>query len=105
MTSVFSRASPTSSPLAYIAGFSAGEIPEEALSRAQQPMINDDAANTLIGITCMLLVLCTAAVVGRILARRSLKLRLEADDYLALLALVSSAPIFQGYVNSLNRFT
>jgi hypothetical protein len=51
--------------------------------------MNDDAANVLIGVTCMLLVLCIAAVGGRILARRMSKVRLGADDYLALVALVS----------------
>lgn len=89
VTSVLSRASSTPSPSGNIAGFPAGAIPD-VLSQARGPQMNDDAANTMIGFTCMLLVLCTATVVGRLLARRNLKLRLEADDYLALVALVSS---------------
>lgn len=42
----------------------------------------------LIGTVCMLLALCTAAVVGRLFARRLAKIALGADDYFALLALV-----------------
>ena len=36
----------------------------------------------------MLLALCTAAVVGRLFARRRAKVELGADDYFALVALV-----------------
>ena len=43
----------------------------------------------LIGITCMFLTLCTAAVIGRVVARRMVKARLMVDDYLAFAALVS----------------
>ena len=44
----------------------------------------------LIGFTCMFLVLCLACVVGRLLARHKVRLSLEADDYLAVVALVSN---------------
>ncbi|KAL8847521.1 MAG: hypothetical protein Q9221_007449 [Calogaya cf. arnoldii] len=54
--------------------------------RAQEYFIT--TGETFIGITCMLLVLCTAAVVGRLYARRMTKARLEADDYTSLLALL-----------------
>lgn len=42
----------------------------------------------IIGISCMLLVICSAAVAGRLAARRMAKVALEADDFVALLALV-----------------
>lgn len=93
ITSILSRAPSEPSPPANIAESSAGAT-SKVSSYARGPLINDEAANTIIGITCMLLVLCIAAVVGRILARRNLKLRIEADDYLALVALVSSIPVF-----------
>ena len=95
MTSILSGAFSTPSPADNIAG-SPASANSEALSKPHGPLINDDAAITVIGITCMLLVLCTAAVAGRLLARRILKLRIEADDYLALVALVSSLPVSQG---------
>ena len=46
------------------------------------------SGEVLIGIVCMLLALCTAAVVGRLFARRRAKVALGADDYFALVALV-----------------
>lgn len=88
LTSELSQASSKSSPLATIAGYPANAFPD-GLAPARGPLVNDDAGDTIIGITCMLLVLCIAAVVARILARRISKLRLEADDYLALIGLVS----------------
>ena len=51
-------------------------------------LLDDHAVNTLIGVTSMLLVLCIIAVGGRLLARRMSKKHLEADDYLAVVALV-----------------
>lgn len=95
LTSDLSQASSKPSPLATIAGLAANPTPE-GLAPARGPMVNDDAGDTIIGITCMLLVLCIAAVVARILARRISKLRLEADDYLALIGLVSLVPIPKG---------
>lgn len=94
-TSVLSRASSIPSPSARIAGLPA-RATSEVSSHARGPSVNDDAGDTIIGITCMLLVLCIAAVVGRVLARRISKLRLETDDYLALVGLVSSIPISRG---------
>ena len=44
----------------------------------------------LIGVPCALLVLCTAAVAGRLTARRIAKVGLEADDFVAILALVGT---------------
>lgn len=63
-------------------------------------LLDDHDVNILIGITSMLLVLCIIAVGGRLLARRMSKVHLEADDYLVVIALVSSSPIlwvFQTY--------
>lgn len=48
-----------------------------------------EAGEALIGVTCMLLVLCMAAVAGRLAARRMTRAALQADDYISLLALVS----------------
>ena len=42
----------------------------------------------IIGVPCILLVLCTAAVAGRLTARRMSKVALEADDFMAIIALV-----------------
>ena len=52
--------------------------------------INKEQGRILIGLTCMFLVLCLACVVGRLLARHKVRLSLEADDYLAVVALVSN---------------
>lgn len=87
-TSGLSRASSKPSPLPTIAGIPANGTPE-GLAPAHGPLMSDEDGDIVIGITCMLLVLCTMAVVARILARRISKLRLEADDYLALIGLVS----------------
>lgn len=48
----------------------------------------DDQTSTVIGIACMVVVLCSAAVSGRFLARWMLKARIEVDDYATLAALV-----------------
>ena len=45
-----------------------------------------------IGVTCILLVLCILAVMGRLIARRIKRTALGADDYLAIVALVGLAP-------------
>lgn len=50
--------------------------------------INEDRGPILIGVTCMLLVLCIAATSARFLARRITRAPLAADDYLVLAALV-----------------
>lgn len=50
---------------------------------------NDDQTSTIIGIACMVVVLCSAAVGGRFLARWMLRARIEVDDYATLVALVT----------------
>ena len=52
------------------------------------PQYSAESGQLLIGITCMLLVLCTTVVSGRLVARRMAKVTLEADDYLVIVALV-----------------
>ncbi len=49
---------------------------------------SSDWGPIIIGISCMLLVICSAAVAGRLTARRMAKVALKADDFVALLALV-----------------
>ena len=44
----------------------------------------------LIGVSSMLLFLCTLAVAGRLTVRRMIKATLEADDFVAIWALVST---------------
>lgn len=56
-------------------------------------LLDDHDVDILIGITSMLLVLCIIAVGGRLLSRRMSRVHLEADDYLVVIALVSSSPI------------
>lgn len=58
-------------------------------------LLDDHAVDVLIGVTSMLLVLCIIAVGGRLLAIRMSKGHLEADDYLVVIALVSSSPILR----------
>ncbi|KAL8879759.1 MAG: hypothetical protein Q9198_002695 [Flavoplaca austrocitrina] len=70
--------------------------PSQALGTSQlpsplaghKPQYFITTGEAFIGITCMLLVLCTAAVVGRLVARRMTKAMFEADDYASLLALL-----------------
>ena len=50
--------------------------------------VTKEQGDVLIGVTCMFLTLCLAAVGGRLLARRMVKASLEADDYLTVGALV-----------------
>lgn len=50
--------------------------------------IDEDRSPILIGVTCMLLVLCIAAASARFLARRITRASLAVDDYLVLAALV-----------------
>ena len=52
--------------------------------------LNNEQRRILIGFTCMFLVLCVLCVVGRLLARHKVRVSLEADDYLAIVALVSN---------------
>ena len=59
-------------------------------------------ANIVIGVTCMLLVLCITAVVGRFCARRMVRVKLEADDWMAVVALVRT-PIFYSVENPRGR--
>ena len=51
--------------------------------------INNEQGRLVIGFSSMFLGLCLACVVGRLLARHKARVSLEADDYLALVALVS----------------
>lgn len=50
--------------------------------------IDEDRGPILIGVSCMLLVLCVGATSARFLARRITRAPLAADDYLVLAALV-----------------
>ena len=52
--------------------------------------INREQGRLFIGVTCMFLVLCVACVVGRLLARHKVRVSLEVDDHLAVVALVSN---------------
>ena len=61
-----------------------------APNQAQGPPPDNTEGPLVIGITCMLLTLCLAAVGGRLVARRMEKVRLEADDYLAIVSLVKT---------------
>ena len=45
----------------------------------------------LVGVNCLLLSLCIAAVGGRVIARRLVKATLKCDDYFAFTALVNDA--------------
>ena len=47
---------------------------------------NQDRGPLLVAVACMMMTLCTAAIISRILARRKTKMKLGADDYLAFLA-------------------
>ena len=49
---------------------------------------SDDQTATVVGIACVVAVLPSAAVGGRFLSRWMLKARIEADDYVTLVALV-----------------
>lgn len=53
----------------------------------------DRLSDILIGVSAMLLVLCTLAVAGRLIARRFVKVALEADDFVAILAWVSTTAV------------
>ena len=55
--------------------------------------IHEDRGPILIGVTCMLLVLCIAATSARFLARRITRAPLATDDYLVLAALVRNLEI------------
>ena len=52
--------------------------------------ISKEQGRIVIGFTCMFLVLCLACVIGRLLARHKVRVSLEADDYLAVVSLVSN---------------
>ena len=62
-------------------GASGGILPSGVCGKEQ--------GKVLIGVTCMLLTLCLASVGGRLLARRMMRAGIEADDHLAVAALVS----------------
>lgn len=47
---------------------------------------NENRGPLLVGATCMMITLCTATVILRVLARRRTKMKFWADDYLAFLA-------------------
>ena len=64
----------------------------QKISGSELPLaaIDKEQGRIVIGFTCMFLVLCLACVVGRLLARHKTRVSLEADDYLAVVALVSN---------------
>ena len=57
----------------------------------RQSSSSNNNDQVVIGNACMVLVLCSAAVAGRFTSRWMAKLRIEADDYLTLVALVREA--------------
>ena len=56
----------------------------------QNEHINDDKRPTVIGVTCVLLVLTFAAVGARLTARKITKVKLSFDDYCIFVAQVKS---------------
>ena len=69
---------------------SSGGKPNAALPpQLRNHVLTQEQSQTLIGVTCMLLVLCVAAVGARMTARRVSRMRLEADDWSSVAALVS----------------
>ena len=54
----------------------------------QDPGLFMHQSNLIIGVTCFFLVLCIGAVIGRLCARRMARVKLEADDWMAIFALV-----------------
>ena len=52
--------------------------------------LSKEQGSIVIGFTSTFLVLCLACVGGRLLARQRVRVSLEADDYLAVIALVSN---------------
>ena len=54
----------------------------------EQSHINESNGPRTIGVVCMFIVLCSAALAGRFYARRIRKASIEADDYLAVAATV-----------------
>ncbi len=66
-------------------GADSGAIPLQV----QRHAMTRQQSQTLIGVTCMLLVLCLAAVGARLMARRVARVRLESDDWSSVVALVS----------------
>lgn len=103
ITSVLSDPSSIRSPVA-----DATEFPNSVVagvsSPPQETQLDNNAADIMVGVTCMLLVLCIAAVLGRLLARRMAKLQLEADDYFAVGALVSPSSVFQSISNCIDSY-
>ncbi|KAL8949500.1 MAG: hypothetical protein Q9222_004398 [Ikaeria aurantiellina] len=61
-------------------------VPYELAGHGPQYFVS--TGGIFIGVTCMFLLLCTAAVIGRFIARRWAKVPLQADDYASLLALI-----------------
>ena len=52
--------------------------------------IDDDRGPMLVGVTCMFLVLTSAAIGARLAARKMIKLKLSFDDYCIFVAQVKS---------------
>lgn len=50
----------------------------------EQSHINESDGARMVGIVCMLIVLCSAALAGRFYARRMRKAGIDTDDYLAV---------------------
>ena len=59
----------------------------------EQLHINESNGPRTIGVVCMFIVLCSAVLGGRFYARRIRKASIEADDYLAVAATVSTTDL------------
>lgn len=55
----------------------------------QSPHVYHKHGPIIIGVNCMMAVVCLIAIIGRWLARRMKKLGLQADDYFAFIAYVA----------------
>lgn len=55
----------------------------------QSPHFYHNQGPIIVGVNCMMAVLCFAAIIGRASARRIRKVEFQADDYLAFIAFVT----------------
>lgn len=60
--------------------------------------LEDHQAYNIIGVTCMLLVLCLLAAGGRLKARRMTRASMGVDDYFAITALVGRSVCRDPYI-------
>ena len=88
--STYTLNAPTGTGDASLWATNAGGSLNDTQSGYELPLgaIDKEHGRLLIGFTCMFLVLCLACTVGRLLARHKARLSLQADDYLAVVALV-----------------